>query len=171
MGYYSAFPLLFSSSSSPPGDVLFEGFESLDGSGIPTMQSWSLSSFGTPIQTREQSTSHVTEGTYSWKVSDATAVSGGASINLFGANLTGYSHLLLDVYVETATTGGCSLYVANGDFSIDTNPFTTGTGSFTLDADLSVFSGDLSNMFINIAPYGTVPHTIVFYADNMRLTT
>lgn len=119
-----------------------------------------------PDYTLEQSALHVTEGTYSLKLVSTQSGGISAGYNTAPVDLTGYSTLTLDVYVESVDTGGAfgiSLDDNSAWGADDTTPV-DGTGAYTLTVDLSECP-DLSAVRIFIGITGANIGAV--YLDNL----
>lgn len=117
---------------------------------------------------------HVTEGSNSWKATststNAVSISSGTLAGSANINLTGFSSLLVDVYVESVFDGnGARIEVIDSGFNFfsDQTP-DDATGAFTLNVDISSSSG-LGNVLISLGHSGNNTNMdYVFYWDNLR---
>lgn len=124
------------------------------------------------------SSSHVTQGTHSWRVQDSS-VNGQAGIltanqttGAANANLSGYKTLYIDLYGATTPSNiHYFLSVVSSDQSnaIQENTPDNLTGSDTLVLDLTSAGFDLSSVFVSIgAETFTTAGTFDVYFDNLR---
>jgi hypothetical protein len=94
-------------------------------------------------------------------------ITGNASMEAFGYDLTGFTHVLLDVYISSPSGGpaqgpALSLY-DSGSFEVDAYPDAGTTGAFTLDVDISA-APDKTDLAIDINGNGSS----VGYICNLR---
>lgn len=127
--------------------------------------------------TTELSTSHVTQGTFSYHLVVGTAPTGNAQFSTqVAANLSAYSKVRLDVYISSIdVSGNVLLMVGDSSFSQSYYIGTTvgGTGSFTIEIDLATaMSSGLTTkastfftIFLNGDPGGSNGD---LYFDNLR---
>lgn len=132
--------------SSDPIDesTLLEGFESWS-MGLPDTLGFAL---GSGLVT--QSTSHVTEGTYSCRMQDD--MEGNPALELDGVDLSQYTTLYLDYFSVTVPEGsdGVHLYAQSGDGSDAVFALGATIGSSdTIELDISTLT-DPSNAYLEI---------------------
>lgn len=149
--------------------TVLEGFETFAG-GLPDTLDWADNGSASTIT---QTTSHVTEGTYSCRlqVADGSAdffnISTGSGS--FLTDLTGYSSISIDVYVDDVPTDGWIIFsVFDLDENLIFDTTTEGTtGAFTLNIDLgSLTSPDRTTIIIR-SQNSADPTAYDTYVDNL----
>jgi hypothetical protein len=174
MGYYGYYPVLFQPTSAgpPPSTTLLEGFESFT-SGLPNSLDWSASS-----PTVSQSSSHVTQGSFSCRLQFADGSSSGLYIENgtpgilgsgTGVDLSGYDTLYLDFTVTAMGAGGqFAIEVYDNDYNFSAADSTSlgFTGSDTFTIDLTTLSPrNNASVYIYYDAFGSA---LDVYIDNFR---
>jgi len=163
VSYYRFPGLLFNkpASSGGIGIGLFEGFEVFAG-GVPTTQAWTPTGF--PVLT--QSTSNVTQGTYSMSF-DA----GFNGVNIRNTNFLNFSaitNILMDVKPSGVFNTAITLSITDGTI---TNSVTTTISSGTATTlTLTPTTVNKAAAKIAITSYDPDDNTQTFYCDNLRCT-
>jgi hypothetical protein len=111
------------------------------------------------------SASNATLGSNSWKMDTVGMFAYGPTVAP-AVDLTGYSSLSLDVYIESIG-GSDSVFLEVADVNfidyLSTNTPPGDTGPFTLTIDLDLMTEAKDNVYINIVSGG------VAYIDNLRV--
>jgi len=152
--------------------ALLEGFESLSGSpALPTDLSWSGGGF--PGLTESGSSSNVTEGAQSYRVSGTSSYSDDWSIGTYPTSydITGATSVDVDITISAI---GSSAYLELNIFNPSTKQTATDvtgfgeTGTFTLSADVSGFSSLTTCLFtLKIVSISSSDAFNIFW-DNLR---
>ena len=153
------------------GATLLEGFE---GTPLTGDLVWA-----NPLSaTVSDSTSHVTQGSFSWQVSQTAAgfyalLGHGAAYGNSDIDLTGFTSILLDVYVDSIGASDVVWLTVNDATATQFQQSTTAgvTGATTIILDISG-SSDLSSCAIVVLgagnAFGGLGADIDFYIDNLR---
>lgn len=151
--------------------ALIDGFESFSG-GLPNTLPWSDQGSGSTIS---QSTSNVTEGTYSCRFQLTDGSTQNFSIDSgegsFSTNLTGVATLLLDVFVaDVPSDGYVQLQVFDQDENFLSDQTVEGaTGADTLTLDLSTLTAPAnSSILIRSRLGGSDATAYDVFVDNLR---
>ncbi len=162
----------------PPGAVL----EDFEGTPLVSDFTWTkdFTSIGVPITsvcTVASSTSHVTEGTKTWRltgsISGLNPIVG--IITTTTTDVSSYTNIELDVYVQAGPATGEITFGAGGGAGAGTALSATNpSGAFTLTipvADITTGGGDPSAVYFFFYSFDAVTAgSIDFYVDNLRVS-
>lgn len=155
-------------------ETLLEGFEDTPTTGLYT--NWTAVNFGTP-PALSRTTSHVTQGTYSWNITASPAnficivASDPFDVSSYEPSVAQFK---LDVYIDTIDSNDQVVFLVSDDGGTTSETQSTplgSTGSFTLTVPIGAID-DLTN--INFAIYGVgsgftpLNGAVDFYVDNIR---
>lgn len=158
--------------------TVIESFDPFSGSGPWTGDlAWDDLTGGASNLTVSSSALHITQGTASWKaVTSGAGQATGCILGNSGVDLTGYSTLLVDVYIQQ-TGGGDTLFGITDNnvvFPDAISNIETTTGAKTLSIDLTAITDPINNVFISLiggsnglGGSGTGPAEV--YWDNLRV--
>lgn len=148
--------------------ALLEGFETLSGSPLlPTDLSWTGG--GTLGLTESGSGSHVTQGVQSYRV-NGTSLETLWQISSTGNTLTGATEVSVDLTIVSAgaaTNAALLVQRPASKQSASDSTLDAETGTFTLTADISGFSG-VDGLDIYLAIETDTANAVDFFWDNLR---
>ena len=161
LGSTTVFP-----AGGPPAAVLLEGFEATPFTGL--YSDW-VTVFGGPTVTR--TSSHVTQGSFSWDVSGSSAFTGVRQSPTWDltAVIPSPTTFYVDVFIQTMPAGGTLRFSIVDDNTGNQDSAVTAasaTGAFTLQFTKSNVTDFTAIYFqISASPIGGA---VDFYVDNLR---
>ena len=171
MGYYGARPLLFQPQNS---DILIEGFEEDPSGGLPIAGLYTTLSNAGSSGSVDRTTSHVTQGTYSYRLQGAIAEVVYLDLEQFDLTpiIAVPTQVKIDVYVQTINVIDEVFFYASdslGGFDLLTSTGTT--GAFTLTLPFATVN-DFTTIAISVGVTGPLGAPLTsaadVYFDNLR---
>src|SRR5574343_1596439 len=167
---------VFPGGGNPPAASVLEGFEGTPLTGDLTWTK-TFQDFAVSTCTVTSSVLHVTQGSNSWKFVGDTSSSNRVGIETSSPlNLSGYTTISIDIYVETVATNDAVIFYFQdaGGNNLYAGPFTTlsTTGAYTLTANIAdIATAGISTSAVYVSFFGFMLGSggaSVFYADNLR---
>lgn len=166
---------VFPGGAPPPSGTLLEGFENTPSTGGPAWNPVSpidYAGLSTPTVTR--TSSHVTQGTFSWRIQGIIATLPGLGVDSTDVTgvLTTSSTIKLDVFVQTINALDAIYFqISDGDTQPDATSIAGATGAFTLTVDTTgIVNYDNLSFLLTAMGSGFAPISgaVDYYVDNMR---
>ena len=155
---------------TPPSSTLLESFENNPYTGSSIFTDWSENS--TPDVDWVRSSSHVTQGSFSWRYNDTlgSATQLLATFPTGAVNLSSYISLSIDLFIANIDiTDFLTFFVFDASFnpvSSSTSPGATGAATLTATfSDNPLF--DKSAVYVAVANNGSITAKD-YYIDNLR---